>query len=199
MTNDTGGTSASTNAKNFAITILVLVLSIGLWKVLDATSDYIIDARATSTSINQVIYEYRNAVGDVGGKMAELLDAQIQIAGAVEESVRASRNLIDESKERIAWAADMMENLFPATAQSDIGGMLSSAVGTLSNALEYLMENPDDVRGAIQSLISGIIDAKPLQLMGQGMEMAVGGMTQAVGVAAEGIADIAEDLNPCGG
>ncbi|MBC8514523.1 hypothetical protein H8D30_01500 [bacterium] len=189
MTQNEGGTTATTNAKNIALTILLLVLTVGLWKILDATASYIIDARATSASVNQVIYEYRNAVGDVGGKMAELIDAQIQVASAVEESVRSSSALIDESKGRIAWAAQMMENLFPAQAQESIGGVLEQAVGTLSNALDYLMEHPDDVRGAIQALIQGIMDAKPFQTMGEGLGPIMDTMVEVV----------EETVNPCGG
>ena len=162
-------------SKTLAQTALFIVLAVGMWRVLDASATYIMSADSMTGRIDGILVEYQTAVGDVGDKLNTMMDAQIEVVGAIEQSVSASTSLIEQSKERITWAANMSENLFPAEAQTNIGSLLRMAVAALTDAITYLVENPDDVNGALEGLFAAWREAAPMNTMAQDLQDAVDG------------------------
>ena len=170
-----GITMSIDKLKTLAQTALFVVLAIGMWRVLDASANYIMSADAMTGQVDGILVEYRTAVGDVGEKLSSMMDAQIEVVGAIEQSVSASTSLIEQSKSRITWAAEMSENLFPAEAQANIGEMLRMAVSALTNAINYLVNNPNDVHGALEGLFTAWREAAPMNTAVQDISAAVDG------------------------
>ena len=69
----------------------------------------------------------------------------------------------------------MSENLFPSEAQANIGSLLRMAVAALTDAITYLVENPDDVNGALEGLFAAWREAAPMNTMAQDLQDAVDG------------------------
>ena len=161
--------------KTLAQTALFIVLAVGMWRVLDASANYIMSADSMTGRVDGILVEYKTAVGDVGDKLSQMMDAQIEVVGAIEQSVSASTSLIEQSKDRITWAANMSENLFPSEAQANIGSLLRMAVAALTDAITYLVENPDDVNGALEGLFAAWREAAPMNTMAQDLQDAVDG------------------------
>lgn len=152
------------NVKNGSLAILFLALAVGLFKLLDASADYVMTAEREHAGI---LNEYRMMATELGGKASELMDHQINVIDAVEASVRQSEGLIGESRRHVEWLNGVSYSIFPEQAQEDMAGLINRSVHSLTEAVAYLQEHPEDVDAAIQRFLESVGESQPFQQLGE--------------------------------
>lgn len=152
------------NIKNGMLALLFLALAVGLYKVLDATSDYVIMARSQHSNI---LSEYMESTQQFTTKASELMDEYGTVVAAVRESVETSTSLIAESRDHVAWLNGVSNSLYPEEAQQNIGILINTSVRSLTDAVAFLTDNPGLVDDAIQGFLQQASEGRPLQRLGE--------------------------------
>ncbi|MCH7493361.1 hypothetical protein IIA16_01425 [bacterium] len=154
------------NLKNGMLAFLFLALGVGLFKVLDASSDYIIMAKVRHSDI---LIEYMDTTQQFTAQATEIMNQYGGVIEAVEESVQTSTSLIAESRDHVAWINGVSNSLYPPAAQENISGLINVSVQSLTDAVAFLTENPEKVDEAIQRLLESAGEARPFSRLGEAL------------------------------